>query len=298
MLLIVGLASRVGGKNGNMVYPSVRQIAEDTDMSRASVQRWLRHLEEKGLVQTFEGKRESGARSSNIYRLPIKAAFFHPTKGPMFSVPDDETEKPPVLGPQIEAGPASKNEAGPASLGEACSEQPLEQPYEGIESTQSGDCELPLGLPPVPPKDPTIDDLAVHISEEWAARAFATPLRGKMPTQSAAEKAMRLAKANIVGEQTVIDVWNDLFKNIDQSDFLQGKVAGRDGRPPFKLTLSFLLEKRNFEKTLEGRFNGQSTGERKLGSTREATSRVISRIRSRQGRGAGGGNQARALAGR
>jgi hypothetical protein len=158
--------------------------------------------------------------------------------------------------------------------------------------------ELDLGLPPVPPKDPTPSDVADFISEEWAARAFATPLRGGRPSAENAEKATELAKKAAVGAGTAIDVWKEIFAAIDRSDFLQGKIAGKDGRPPFKLSLSFLLEKRNFNKTLEGRFDGHATSERRRGTTSEATHRVIERIRSGGNGRAGYGNQSRAIASR
>lgn len=294
MLLIVGLATRCGDRdNGFVVWPSVQQIAEDTCMSRASVQRWMRHLEEKQLVERFEAKRETGAQSSNRYRLPVKAVFYHPTKG---AVPQRGAS--PCDGPRLnlrQGGPQI-GEAGGASYGEAPYEGQLEHQLEDRESTPASE-ELDLGLPPIHPKDPTPAEVAAYIEERWAARAFVTPLRGGKLSQANAEKAHKLGKAAAWGEGGAIDTWSEIFDKIDGSDFLQGKVPGREGRPSFKLTLGFLLEKRNFDKTLEGRFDGKSSGEQRRGSTSEATGRVLDRIRSSDVGSAGRGDSPRALAG-
>ena len=285
MLLIVGLAQRINNQREDMlVWPSINQICADTDMSRTSVKKWMRHLEDVGLVERFETTRADGGKGRNEYRLPVRATFYHPRKGEIES--DHTPGRNPTVGGSIDA-------TGVGSTARPCNEQQLEQQYEGIESAPD---ELDLGLPPVPPKDPVASDVADLIAEQWAARAFATPIRGGRPTEAAAEKAFDLAKKYLVEGQTVLDVWTEIFTRIDDSDFLQGKVAGRDDRPPFKLTLSFLLEKRNFEKTLEGRFNGRSTGATRRGSTSEATGRVIQRIRSGQSGSARGGNQELAIA--
>lgn len=279
MLLIVGLAQRVS-KEGFTVWPSVDQICQDTDMGRTSVKKWMRHLEEKGFVQRFEAKRENGTNSSNRYRLAAKSVHYHPTKGAM---PDDEDRgRDPTGRGRAEATGRGRSSRPPIEL-------PQEQPIE--DSTVPPE-ELDLGLPPVQPRDPSPSELAAFIAEQWASRAHATPLRGGGLSEANTEKAMEIAKRHIVGDESVIDVWRDVFKIVDGSDFLQGKVPATPPRTvPFKLSLSFLLEKRNFDKVLGGRFNGQSTGERRRGSTSEATSRVLNRIRSGSQRGAGGGNQ-------
>lgn len=283
MLLIVGLAARCGDReNGFVVWPSHKQISDDCDMSRASVKRWLVHLEETKLVEKFSATRGDGGKTSNRYRLPVKAVFHHPTKGPIERTPMAQSE--PGAGVRVNHPMAHLGEPSHGSSAEPCSEQQLEQQLEGIESTPTD--ELDLGLPPVPPKDPTPVDVADFISEQWATRAHATPLRGGRPTEANAEKALDLGKKFAVAGQTAIDTWREIFTHIDTSDFLQGKVPGRDGRPPFKLTLTFLLEKRNFEKTLEGRFDGR-TGSGGGGSTSKAIAGVQQRIRSGRGGSAG-----------
>lgn len=276
-LLLLALADRHNSED-DMAYPSVAWLSDFTGLNRKTVITSISRLEAAGYIADA-GVRVGATMQVKAYRLCFEK--------------QDKPKKGTV--PFFPKSPVSSGERSQKRDTEPVKE-PTSESKDSSDSTPRNPEELDLGLPPLPPVDPTVDDLAIRISEEWGARAFATPLRGQMPTPAAAEKAMKLAKAYVVGDQSVIDVWNELFRNIDQSDFLQGKVAGRDGRPPFKLTLSFLLEKRNFEKTLEGRFGGQSTGEQRRGSTSEATGRFLNRIRSGQGRSTGGRDSQRALA--
>ena len=289
MLLIVGLAQRVNNARDDfIVWPSVGEISEDTDMGRTSVKKWTRYLEEKGYIERLERKRENGTSASNYYRLAIKAVFYHPTKGPIED--QDSRGRNPTGRGRETTGEGSVDPTGTGRTARPPIEQSIEQQLE--------DTELPLGLQPIPKKDPTPVDLAQFIEEQWASRAHATPLRGGRLTEAMRDKAAKLAAASLAGEETIIDVWRDIFARIDASDFLQGKVPPAPGRSPFKLTVSFLLEKRNFDKTLGGRFDGQQSSERRRGSTSEATSRVLNRLRSGQGGSAGGGGAPRALTGR
>jgi hypothetical protein len=292
MLLIVGLAQRVNDRSdGFLVWPSNKQLCSDTDMSRTSVKKWMRHLEEKGFVQRFEAKRDNGTHSSNKYRLAVRAVFYHPTKGAM---QDDELDGSPSDPSPLGVGrhPTQEGSVDATPTGRPARppiEPPDEPPLEDSTPPRAAG-ELDLGLPPIPPKDPTPADLTSFISEQWAARAFATPLRGGALSAANLEKAVDLAKKNQAGEETTLDVWTAIFEKIDGSDFLQGKVPGREGRAPFKLSISFALEKRNFDKILGGRFDGKSTGEPGRGSASQATGNVLNRLRTRGERGADRGN--------
>jgi hypothetical protein len=288
MLLIVGLAPRVNDSNDFLVWPSIRQIADDTDQSESSVRRWLKHLAAVGLIEIYGATRDNGATSSNRYRLPIQAVFYHPTKGAMpdrAGVKSDGGE-----GVNLTGGGFQHGDRGGVSYGDRGNEQQSEHQLEGRESA-----ELPLGLPPILPKDATASEVGDYIAEKWPAHA--TPLRGGRVSEANAEKAHKLGKAYASGEGGPLDTWAEIFDNVAGSAFLKGEVPGREGRSPFKLTLGFLLEKRNFDKVLEGRFGGQFTSERRRGSTSEATGRVLERLRPGGGERAGRGNQALAHTG-
>lgn len=288
MLLIIGLAQRVGNDDDDfLVWPSIKQIAFDTDMSRTSIKKWMRHLEEKGFVQRFEVKRENGTNSSNRYRLAVRSNQYHPTKGLMSD--DSDMGRNSTGAGRDSATPTGRSSRPPI-------EQPLEQPLEDEASSPPPDGELPLGLDPIPPKDPTPEDLAEFIEREWAARACLAPLRGGRLNDSMKEKAAKLARAVMVDGDTIVTVWRDVFAKIDGSAWLQGKVPGRDGRAAFRLDMTTLLQKRIFDKAIGGSYDGQSTGEQRRGSTSQATGNFLNRIRSGQGRGSGGGGTGRALA--
>lgn len=287
MLLIVGLAQRVGNQSdGFLVWPSITQICADTDMSRTSVKKWMRHLQELGFVQVLETVRDNGSKGTNRYRLAVRAVFYHPTKGAMVDEGDGSPSDRGVGRHPTEGG--SVDPTGGGSPARPCIEPPLEQPFE--DSTGSEDSELPLGLPPIPIAEPTPSDVAAFVAEEWAKRSFATPIRGGTLSDANAEKARDLGKSFAVGAQNALGTWSDIFEAIDASDFLQGKARTSGERAPFKLSLSFVLEKRNFDKILTGRFNGKSSGAARPGSASQATSRVIERIRAGRGTSAGGGN--------
>lgn len=287
MLLIVGLAQRVGNQaDGFLVWPSVAQICADTDMSRTSVKKWMRHLQDLGFVEVLATTRDNGSKGTNRYRLAVRAVFYHPTKGAM---PDEGGGSPSDRGVgrhPTEGG--SVDPTGGRSPARPCIEQPFEQPFE--DSTGSEDSELPLGLPPIPPADPSPAEVAAFVAEEWARRPFATPIRGGKLDDDKAEKARDLGKHFAVEGKNALATWTDVFEAIDASDFLQGKTKPTSDRPPFKLSLSFVLEKRNFDKILMGRFNGKHDGGARTGSASQATSRVIERIRAGGGQRPGGRN--------
>jgi hypothetical protein len=294
MLLIVGLAPRVNDSNGFLVWPSIRQISDDTDMSESSVRRWLKHLAGVGLIEIFTATRSNGATSSNRYKLPIQAVFYHPTKGAMPERAGVKSEG--GEGVNLTGGGVRLGDRGGVSPGDRGNELQSEQQLED----STGD-ELPLGIPPIPPKDPTPAEVGAFIAGHWelAAEHFgATPLRGGKVSEANAERARDLGREFALDGCSAIDVWREIMTRIGASDFLQGKVQPRGDRAPFKLSLSFLLEKRNFVKVLEGRFDGRASGEPRRGSTSEATGNVLKRLRPGGDERAGGGNQALAHTGR
>lgn len=68
-MLLVCLANAHNNETG-LCCPSVERLAEESSMSRRSVQRWLRWLADNGLIDIVETKAESGRQQTNLYRLP------------------------------------------------------------------------------------------------------------------------------------------------------------------------------------------------------------------------------------
>tara|TARA_R110000782_G_C14819205_1_gene413801 strand:+ start:15476 stop:16264 length:789 start_codon:yes stop_codon:yes gene_type:complete len=56
----------------NTCFPSVARISEETEISRRSVQRWLRDLEEKGFITT-EKRYDNNKQTSSIYHINTDA---------------------------------------------------------------------------------------------------------------------------------------------------------------------------------------------------------------------------------
>lgn len=52
-----------------------------------------------------------------------------------------------------------------------------------------------------------------------------------------------------------LEYWENLFDYIADSDFLCGRVPGRNGRKPFKADLEWLLKPDNFAKVIEGKYD-------------------------------------------
>lgn len=73
-LLVRGLCARVHGQRGDFdVWPSHRQMADDCEISEASVKRHLRELAKKRFIKVLAQQRDNGATSSNVYRIMVKS---------------------------------------------------------------------------------------------------------------------------------------------------------------------------------------------------------------------------------
>ena len=55
-------------------------------------------------------------------------------------------------------------------------------------------------------------------------------------------------------ERQNLDWWREFFQYVGQSDFLMGRICGRDGKP-FFANLGWLVTSQNFDKVLNGNYN-------------------------------------------
>lgn len=67
-MLLVCLANAHNNETG-LCCPSVNRLAEESNMSRRSVQRWIKWLADNGFLEVVEVTSESGRQQSNSYRL-------------------------------------------------------------------------------------------------------------------------------------------------------------------------------------------------------------------------------------
>ena len=54
-----------------------------------------------------------------------------------------------------------------------------------------------------------------------------------------------------------LQFWEMFFIKVNKSDFLSGKVPGRDGKPPFLPSIDWLLAPKNFAKIIEGYYDNR-----------------------------------------
>jgi hypothetical protein len=52
-----------------------------------------------------------------------------------------------------------------------------------------------------------------------------------------------------------LDHWRNYFQDVRRSNFLMGRVDGRDGKPPFRADLEWLTRPGNFTKVAEGKYH-------------------------------------------
>lgn len=67
-MLLVCLANAHNNETG-LCCPSVNRLAEESNMSRRSVQRWIKWLADNGFLEVIEVTSDSGRQQSNSYRL-------------------------------------------------------------------------------------------------------------------------------------------------------------------------------------------------------------------------------------
>lgn len=58
-------------------------------------------------------------------------------------------------------------------------------------------------------------------------------------------------------ERQNLDWWRDYFIYVSKSDFLCGRVEGRNGKPPFQADLEWLVRPSNFVKVIEGKYENK-----------------------------------------
>jgi len=52
-----------------------------------------------------------------------------------------------------------------------------------------------------------------------------------------------------------LDHWRHYFQDVKRSNFLMGRIDGRDGKPPFRADLEWLTRPGNFTKVAEGKYH-------------------------------------------
>jgi len=83
----------------------------------------------------------------------------------------------------------------------------------------------------------------------------------KLPQLPAIQK-MTKARQGVIkqrwksGDLPALENWENFFDYISQSDFLMGRAAASNGRPPFVANLEWVTKESNYTKILEGKYHG------------------------------------------
>ena len=182
--------------------------------------------------------------------------------------------------------------------------EPIKEPSKGEESNDYGQpsSETDLfGQPVVTPeqREAELKSATIKAVEDgWNDLAAEIPtvaaLRGGKLDDARAETAWQRAAKFAAEGETAVDVWTAMFRQIRSSRWICGETPPRDGRDPFKLQLTWLLENRNFTKVLEGKFSdGRNPDLRGGGNARRSSAgQALSIVLNRRGsRGVGGTGQ-------
>ena len=84
----------------------------------------------------------------------------------------------------------------------------------------------------------------------------------ELPSLPRVEKLTKAREGHLrqrwIEDLPTLDAWRNYFRDVAASDFLMGRTAGRDGRPPFRATLEWLTKPSNFAKVAEGNYHTEA----------------------------------------
>lgn len=271
----------------NLCFPSVAALVEMTGLDRKTV------LDGIARLKSMEVLRDTGRRTGRTQQIIVYRMMF-----PVVSLSVPKTG-------QLETVPISdgKSPVFPTKESRKRDTEPSIEPSkeeESIHSREFADRNL-FGEPVKTPeqlaaelKAETIEFIEAgwkNLSEEIPAIA---PIRGGKLDDARAEAALQRAEKFAKPDETAQGVWRDIFTHIRTSHWLCGERHS-DGRPPFKLQMTWLLENRNFTKVVEGKYDdGRNPASGAFAARRpspggEVATRVIERgLAMRQRRAARG----------
>lgn len=179
--------------------------------------------------------------------LPMDAAFLA-----AFDGVTGEARKPSAKPSRKPSAKASRKPSG-------IQEQEQTQQQEQLEDATSDDVAGPRpasgGLPDCPHLDllkawaEELPTMPQHRPELWRG-ARAEHLRARWREQAVQRKWHTSADG--------VAWFRRLFGYIGQSDFLTGRTASQNGRPPFQIELEWLAMPTNFAKVLEGKYHREA----------------------------------------
>lgn len=302
LMIVADLANHDTGE----VYASLAYLQEHTGLSKKTVIAGLQELEspEFGVLSRTGGMRGlSGQIPVYHFTMSDRVALIPRRGGKLHQFaerPDDRGKNATGAGVKTPPPPVEKRHTEPSNRNQE------------IGTGLYTDDDLPsdverdlLGDPIVTAEQIEAERKAetIHaVQEGWNRLTAHVPgiakLRGGKLDDTRAEKAYQLATKFAGDDETPKDVWAGLFREILSSRFLCGEVLPREGRAPFHLQLTWLLENANFTKVAEGKYaDGRNPDQAGGGTARPGHSpggsvvtRVLDRRRAGRKHGAAGRN--------
>lgn len=296
-LLLMAMAEHANPYSG-LAFPSVEALVHMTGQDRKTVLSGLQRLSapELGLI-IDTGKKAGKTQQITVWKLSMKGA-----ENGTIKESRKRTGKSPVF---------------PIEESRKRDTEPSKEPNRGKDSTQP-EVDRDLFGDPVVSEEQRAAQLKAEViqfvQDAWNQLSEEVPgvaaLRGGTLDEGRGERAHALAVKFMVEGEEPRDVWETIFRKIRSSFWLCGETPPRDGRPPFKLQLTWLLEAnqrgetRNFTKVLEGKYDDGRDPALSGGGARrrhspagQAALGVIERNRARRQRGAADRNSGVAYGG-
>lgn len=83
------------------------------------------------------------------------------------------------------------------------------------------------------------------------------PMMPRIKDWNASRQSKLRARWREDAERQSLDWWRSFFTDVSKSDFLCGRVPGRDGGAPFMASLEWLVTPNKFAKVIEGQYRGR-----------------------------------------
>ncbi|MEE4461050.1 helix-turn-helix domain-containing protein [Azotobacter chroococcum] len=214
--VLISLADNANDEG--VCWPSVARISERTCLSERAVRNALRWLEEVKLLTSHQRQGRS------TWYTVTPASYAPGTKCP--PAPDaapprhDVPHTPAPDAPRTVIEPSSEPSVGADAPAKAKSRKRNSCPVQAITDLFN---EL---LPELPSVVLINNDRKTKLNARW----------------------------NDSEVHQDLDFWKDFFASVRESQFLMGKVPGRDGKP-FRATFDWLINASNFVKVVEGNYH-------------------------------------------
>lgn len=210
-------------------WPSVTHLTRKTGLGRRTVFRCLDQLVGLGFVTRHarEGKQ------TTLYTLCVNSAR-------AALMPERHQCRSGTSAGEARASATAAPPLVPQRHTESSIEPPRNQisTPDGVEGDKQG--------PPPCPHDKIIEIYHAILPQCPQVRVWNKKRRGLLKTRWREDP-----------ERQSIDWWEKFFRYVSRSDFLTGKVLGRDGEPKFMVDLEWLVGPQNFVKVIEGKYENR-----------------------------------------